>query len=155
MAHTQGVAVSEVASAGVGLAFIVFPQAINTLPGLNSIFGILFFGSLVFAGLSSSMSIIEVFNAGIMDKFNMSRKKALSWSCGIGFLVSVFFVTGAGLYILDIADHFVMNYGVALGGLVETIILAWVIKYTDSIKSHVNPISDFAVGAWWIYVLNI
>ena len=149
MAHTQGVGVEEVAGAGVGLAFIVFPKAINTLPGLNSLFGILFFGSLVFAGLSSSMSIIEVFTAGIMDKFNMSRKKALSWACGVGFLVSLFFVTGAGLYILDIADHFVMNYGVALGGLVETIILAWVIKYTDTIKSHVNPISDFAVGAWW------
>ncbi len=149
MAQAQGVAVEEVAGAGVGLAFIVFPQAINTLPGLNSIFGVLFFGSLVFAGLSSSMSIIEVFNAGIMDKFNMSRKKALSWSCGVGFVVSAVFATGAGLYILDIADHFIMNYGVALGGLVEAIVIAWILKKVQFIKDHVNPISDFAIGAWW------
>ena len=51
-----------------------------------------------------------------MDKFDMSRKKALSWSCGVGFLVSMIFATGGGLYVLDIADHFVMNYGVALAG---------------------------------------
>ena len=95
------------------------------------------------------MSIIEVFNAGIMDKFNMSRKKALSWSCGVGFVVSVFFATGGGLYILDIADHFIMNYGVALGGLVEAIVIAWILKKVQFIKDHVNPISDFAVGAWW------
>ncbi len=148
MAHTQNVAVSEVAGAGVGLAFIVFPKAINSLPGLNGLFGILFFSSLVFAGLSSSMSIIEVFTAGIMDKFDMSRKKALSWSCGVGFLVSMIFATGGGLYVLDIADHFVMNYGVALAGLVEAIVIAWMFRLSD-IENHINPISDFPVGKWW------
>jgi NSS family neurotransmitter:Na+ symporter len=148
MAYLQSVPVAEVASAGVGLAFIVFPKAISALPGLNALFGILFFSSLVFAGLSSSISIIEVFSAGIMDKFDLTRKKALSWSCGVGFLVSIIFSTGAGLYILDIADHFINNYGVAFAGLVEAIILAWMFKLSD-ISDHINPISDFKVGKWW------
>ena len=148
MAHAQGVGVEEVAGAGVGLAFIVFPQAINSLPGLNGLFGILFFASLVFAGLSSSMSIIEVFNAGIMDKFNMSRKKALAWACGVGFIFSAIFATGGGLYVLDIADHFINNYGIVGAGLVEAIVIAWMFKLTF-IKDHVNPISDFPVGPWF------
>ncbi len=149
MAQSQGVEVKEVASAGIGLAFIVFPKAINTLPKFNSLFGLLFFGTLVFAGLSSSMSLIEVFTAGVMDKFNVSRKKALTGACLVAFLVSVIFTTGAGLYILDIVDHFMMNYGVALGGLVEIIVLGWIIKKLPEIEAHVNPISDFPVGKWW------
>lgn len=148
MAFTQGVGVEEVAAGGVGLAFIVFPQAINALPGANGLFGALFFLCLVFAGLSSSMSIIEAFVSGLSDKFNISRKKALNGACLVGFLVSLIFVTGAGLYVLDIADHFIMSYGVALAGLVEAILLAWFFNL-EYVRNHVNPISDFQVGKWW------
>jgi len=148
MAQTQGVGVEEVAKAGVGLAFFVFPQAINTLPGMNGLFGVLFFGCLVFAGLSSSMSIIEAFTSGLIDKFALPRKKALNWACGVGFIISVIFATGAGLYILDIVDHFINNYGVALAGLVEAVVLGWFFNL-EIIRKHINPISDFQVGNWW------
>lgn len=148
MALAQGVPVNEVSTGGVGLAFIVFPQAINALPGANGIFGALFFLCLVFAGLSSSMSIIEAFVSGLADKFKMSRMKALNGACLVGFIVSLIFVTGAGLYVLDIADHFIMSYGVALGGLVEAILLAWFFNL-EYVRNHVNPISDFQIGKWW------
>ncbi len=148
MAKSQGVPVQEVASAGVGLAFIVFPKAINALPGMNSLFAVMFFGSLVFAGISSSISLVETFSSSIADRFNMSRIKALSISCGIGYLVSMIFATGAGLYILDIVDHYINNYGVALAGLIEIVMLAWFFNL-ESIRSYVNPLSDFQVGKWW------
>lgn len=148
MAYAQGVPVQDVSAGGIGLAFIVFPQAINALPGANSIFGALFFLCLVFAGLSSSMSIIEAFVSALSDKFNISRKKALTSSCLIGFVVSLILVTGAGLYIIDMVDHFIMSYGVALAGLVEAILLAWFFNL-EYVRNHVNPISDFKIGKWW------
>lgn len=148
MAQTQGVPVQDVASAGVGLAFIVFPQAINALPGMNGLFGVLFFASLVFAGMSSFISIMEASTSPFIDKFGLSRQKALNITCGIGFLISLLFTTGAGLYLLDITDYFINNYGVALGGLVEAFVLAWMFNL-DIIKKHVNPISDFEIGSWW------
>lgn len=149
MALTQGASIEEVAgSGGVGLAFVVFPMAINALPGANGIFGVLFFLCLVFAGLSSSMSIIEAFVSGITDKFNVSRKKALTVSCIVGLIVSLIYATGAGLYILDIVDHFNNSYGIALAGLVEAILLGWFFNL-EVVRNHVNPISDFKIGKWW------
>lgn len=41
MANNMGVPVDKVASAGVGLAFVVFPQIINELP-MSPLFGVLF-----------------------------------------------------------------------------------------------------------------
>ena len=52
MATQANVAVADVASAGVGFAFVVFPQIINEMPGMNGLFGALFFLSLVLAGLN-------------------------------------------------------------------------------------------------------
>ncbi len=52
-AMQQGVADDKVVSKGVILAFAVFPQIINELPALNSLFGVLFFVCLIFAGMSS------------------------------------------------------------------------------------------------------
>ena len=64
MAAQQGVAVGDVATAGVGLAFVVFPQIINEFPGFNGLFGTLFFLSLTLAGLTSLISITETYVAG-------------------------------------------------------------------------------------------
>ena len=52
MATAAGKEVSEVASNGIGLAFIAFPTIISKAP-FGALIGVLFFGSLVFAGLTS------------------------------------------------------------------------------------------------------
>src|SRR5690554_5466975 len=114
MATTAGVGVDEVASAGVGLAFVVFPQIINMFPGLNGLFGFLFFASLVLAGLSSLISIVETFIAGTQEKFNISRQKAVIIFGGFAALISIFmFSSRGGLYFLDTIDYFINNFGVA------------------------------------------
>lgn len=154
MALNSGKAVSEVAKGGIGLAFIVFPEAINGLPNFNQLFGALFFICLVFAGISSSMSIIETTVSAVSDKFNMKRIKSLSIICGLGFLISLIFVTGAGLYVLDIVDHFINNYGVAVAGLIEAVLLGWFFNLR-SIRNYVNPLSDFGVGNWWEICIKI
>lgn len=148
MAQAQGVPVSEVATAGVGLAFIVFPQAINALPALNGPIGAVFFTALVFAGTTSFISIIEAFTSGIMDKFNWPRKKALNICMGTAFVVSFIFVTGAGLYLLDIVDYFINSFGVVIGGLIEVILVGWFFNL-EEMRQHANKYSDFAIGSWW------
>lgn len=148
MAGQQGVGVEEVATAGVGLAFIVFPQAINALPAFQGIFGAIFFLCLIFAGISSSMSIMETFVSGVSDKFNKPRKVVLTISTVIGFGISLLFVTGAGLYILDIVDHFINTYAIAVAGLLEVIVAAYLFKI-ESVRKYANELSDFGVGKWW------
>ena len=153
MALNNGKAVAEVAKDGVGLAFVVFPSAINGLPSFNQIFGVLFFVSLFFAGVSSSISIIETVISAVTDKFNIKRITALSIICSLGLLLSLVYATGAGLYVLDIVDYFLNNYGVAVAGLIETILVTWFFNLR-SIKDYVNPISDFSIGNWWIVCIK-
>ncbi len=93
MATKANVPIEEVATAGIGLAFVVFPEILNSFPGLNGLFGILFFGSLVFAGLTSLISIVETFIAGVQDKFKLSRTKAVIIGGGLSALVSIIFAT--------------------------------------------------------------
>jgi len=153
MATQQGVPVSEVAGAGVGLAFVTLPTAVNLMP-MPVFFGALFFLALVVAGLSSMISITEAVVSSVNDKLNMGRKKTACLVCGVGLIVSSLFTTGGGLYLLDIVDHFVNNFGILLGGLAEVIFVAWFCNL-DSMRRHVNRSSEFMVGSMWIVCLRI
>ncbi len=83
MAQEQGKPLTEVVSAGVGLAFVTLPAAINLLPA-PYILGPLFFFALVVAGLSSHISIMEAVTSAVIDKLKWSRKKAANVVIGTG-----------------------------------------------------------------------
>ncbi|WP_022660970.1 sodium-dependent transporter [Paucidesulfovibrio longus] len=153
MAHQQGVPVSEVAGSGVGLAFVTLPTAVNLMP-MPVFFGALFFLALVVAGLSSQISIAEAVVSAVMDKLDLSRRVAATLFCLGGLLVSMAFTTGGGLYLLDIVDHFINNYGVLLGGLVEIVFIAWFCDL-DSLRKHINNLSEFSVGGLWTLCLRL
>lgn len=155
MAAQAGVPVNEVVSAGVGLAFVVFPQIINEFPALNGMFGTLFFTCLVLAGLSSLISIVETFVAGVQDKFKVSRTKAVLYGGGLSALISILFATRGGLYFLDAADYFINQFGVALAGLVEVIVIVWVLKELKNLQAHANSMSDIMLGAWFKICLGV
>ena len=153
MAVQQNIPLNEVAQEGVGLAFITIPKAINLLPAAG-IFGFLFFLSLVFAGLSSMVSICEACCSALIDKYDWDRRLTVSAFCTVGFLGSLVFMTNGGQYILDITDHFINNFGIVFAGLGEVVFLAWFFRL-ESIREHVNLNSDFAVGKWWNFCLSV
>ncbi|TDL32467.1 sodium-dependent transporter [Jeotgalibacillus sp. S-D1] len=149
MATQLSVPVDEVATAGVGLAFVVFPQIINQFPGFNGFFGALFFLSLTLAGLTSLMSITETYVAGVTEKFGVSRNKAVIIGGGLAATISILFATQGGLYFLDLADYYINQFGVAAVGLVEVIMVAWILRKTNALQSHANLTSDIHLGGWW------
>lgn len=155
MAHQQGVPVDKVVDSGVGLAFVVFPSIINQFPGFNGLFGLLFFLSLVFAGMTSLISIIETYIAAVQDKFSVSRTKAVLIGGLVATLISLLFATHGGLYLLDIVDYFINNFGVALAGLIEVVLVAWVFKELGNLQTHANAVSDIRTGAWWKFCLAV
>ena len=63
-------------------------------------------------------------------------------------MLSIVLATGAGLYILDIVDNFINNYGIVVIGLLEAVVVGWIIK-PDVIRDHTNSISYFNIGKWW------
>ncbi|MED0687589.1 sodium-dependent transporter [Anoxybacillus ayderensis] len=155
LAQQQGVEVSEVVKGGVGLAFVVFPQIINQFPAFNELFGVLFFLSLTLAGLTSLISISETYVSAIQEKFGISRTKAVLGGGGVAALIALVFASNGGLYFLDVVDYFINNFGVALVGLVEVVVIVWVLKELNALQTHANSVSDIMVGAWWKISLSV
>ncbi|MCG8533082.1 MAG: sodium-dependent transporter [Desulfovibrionales bacterium] len=153
MAHATGQAVSDVAGAGVGLAFITIPAAINTMPA-PLFFGTIFFLCLSMAGVSSHISIVEAVSSALIDKFGATRHKVVTGICIIGFSLTAILTTGGGLLILDIVDHFINNICLLFAALVEIVLMSWVIGL-EEIRNDVNAHSDFTVGNLWAMSLRI
>ena len=148
MAAATSQPIGKVVSQSIGLAFVAFPKAISLLPAFSSLFGALFFGSLVIAGLSSSISIIEAFTSGIVDKFHYSRKTIVSILCITGFLGSIIFATEGGLFWLDIVDHFLTQYGLVIGAILECILVGWFYR-AKRLREHINNTSTWSLASLW------
>ncbi|GAB3282463.1 sodium-dependent transporter [Parasphingorhabdus pacifica] len=155
MAAATGVPVGEVATDGIGLAFVAFPTIISSMPG-GSLFGVLFFLSLVLAGLSSLISIVQVVISAVQDKTGMRRLPAVLTVGGVTALVSLLlFPTAEGLYLLDTMDHFINAYGVALAALVALITVAWLLRKLPMLQAHANETSIVRLGVWWQVLLGV
>jgi len=148
MAYSKGVPVSDVVSKSIGLAFVSYPQAISLMPAFASLFGVLFFSSLVIAGLSSAISIVEAISSALIDKFNLSRGAVVTFICLTGFVGSIIFTAKSGLHWLDITDHFITHYGLILVGIFECIIVGWIYK-ASKLRNHINAVAPKSLSKLW------
>ncbi len=157
MALSTGQDVSEVASGGVGLAFFVFPKIISTMGSSGDFIGFLFFGSLVVAGISSLISILEVPISAFQDKFDWSRKKAVAAIGGVCAVISITaFSTGSSLVLVDVIDHFANNIGIVAGGLMSIVWVTWFNRHKiPGLLDHINRISSVKLGGAWVFMLTV
>ena len=151
MAHSQNVPFADAIKGGPQLAFVVYPKAISMLPSMNVLFGVIFFMMLVVAGFTSGVSLIEAFSCSISDKFDWPRKRVVTGICLLGFLGSLIFTTRGGLYLLDIADHFVTNYGLVMGGLLECLLVGWILK-AYVLRDYINKQGSSIPAIWNILI---
>ncbi|WBT09671.1 sodium-dependent transporter [Corynebacterium sp. SCR221107] len=156
MALNQGVGVEDVATSGIGLAFVAFPTIINEMP-LGGAFGVLFFGSLTIAGFTSLFSLLEPVISAFIDKFNLPRKQtAIAVGTFMALLSIILFSTTSGLATLDIMDKFTNNIGIVAIALIIIVCVDWISRRIDEIQAHINQVSSFRVGTIWrICVVNV
>lgn len=148
LAYQQGASVDEVATNGIGLAFIAFPSVISQMTG-GGIFGFLFFLSLVLAGLTSLVSLVEVVTAAFQDKLGLRRVPAvLIVGIPMAVISMVLFATKSGISVLDVVDKFINNT-IALNALIMLIIVVWVLRRLNEMQVHLNAVSTLWVGTWW------
>ena len=154
MAQAGGKEVSEVATSGIGLAFIAFPAIIDQAP-MGSLLGVLFFGSLLFAGVTSLISILEVIIAAVQDKLHWGRVVSTIVVCvPMALLSIVLFGTTTGLPMLDVLDKFVTNFGIVAVAFFSLVAMA-IGKYLPALAEHINRTSSFKVGKMWVLVSGI
>ena len=65
------------AASGPSLMFISLPKVFEAMGGIGHVVGALFFVMVLFAALTSSVSLFETIVASFMDKFGWSRKKSV------------------------------------------------------------------------------
>jgi len=147
MAMSQSVGINEVVASGPGLAFVVFPEALALMP-LASVFAVLFFLTLFMLGIDSAFSLVEAVNTSIGDAKNVKRSHVAFVVSSVSFLLGIIFVTGAGLYYLDLVDHFAVNYGLILVGLFESVAIGWFYG-ADKLRMYINKVSKIKIGLWW------
>jgi len=153
LAATQGEAVSEVVrGGGPGLAFIVYPTAINQMGWWAKAFGVLFFITLLTLGIDSAFAMVEAFVAGLKDA-GIDSKKSLIGTCVFGIVGGLIFTTGSGLYWLDIVDHYLNDFGLITVGVLECFIVGHIYG-AERMAKHANEVSDLKVGKNWIYSIK-
>jgi neurotransmitter:Na+ symporter, NSS family len=141
--------IDELPLTGVGLSFMAFPQIISMMPG-GAFFGVLFFGSLVVAGITSLISVLQVISAAVQEKFRLSRVTAALAVGGFAGTVSVLlFSTTTGLVTLDTVDKFVNEIGIVTSAIVMTVVVAHVHHKLPELRAHLNAASIPVVGRWW------
>ncbi|MBK0419300.1 sodium-dependent transporter [Leucobacter sp. CSA1] len=154
-AFQQGIPVSEVSGTGVGLAFMTFPAIVAEMP-MSQLFGILFFGSIVMAGLTSLISVLEVVFSAVMDKFGLSRKQAVWGVGGVLALVSILlYTTTSGLTALDTIDNWANNIGIVASAVAASVVVMWIYKRGPELAFHVSQVSTFKVGRIWRLLVSV
>lgn len=147
----------------LSLSFFVIPQGIFGLSAslwIVKIVGFLFFLLIVMAGLTSSISLIEGLAAPLIDKFRVTRGKALSIVAIPAAIGSCLFALPSiidpqlsangtlGLTLLDITDHWVFSYSLLTTGLVVSLIVGWYFGI-DKLRTSINQHAKIKIGKWF------
>lgn len=130
--------------AGPGLIFealpFIFSKMGAAVPVLSGIVAILFFITILCAALTSSISMLEVGVAFLVDQKKVDRKKAtliLAFVCwALGVLCSLSFgplqdVRIFGRTLFDFCDHLTSDFLMTFGSLLFTLFVGWKMKKSE------------------------
>ncbi|XP_043560306.1 sodium- and chloride-dependent neutral and basic amino acid transporter B(0+)-like [Chiloscyllium plagiosum] len=154
MAHVQDKPVSEVAQSGIGLAFVVYPEALAQLPWAP-LWSILFFFMLLTLGLDSQFANFETIITVMQDqfpKFLRSRRLSLTTAvCMIFYFLSLLLVTQAGIYWINLIDHYCIGWVLIVSALLEQMGLSWIYGINRFIKDIEMMIGErtWLFWLWW------
>lgn len=124
-------------TAGATLVFISLPQIFKTLP-YPVVLGTIFFLLLLFAAVTSGISILETSVASFVDYFKMTRKKAVIVLVSIVALLSIPAALSFGVLgdfkilnrtMFDLYDYLTSNVLLPFNTLIICIICGWFANY--------------------------
>lgn len=150
MAYKHGVKIEDVATEGAGLVFIIYPEAISTLPG-STFWAIVFFIMLLTLGIDSSMGGMEAVITGLTDDFKILKRnrKAFTFATAFGtFLVALFCITNGGIYVLTLLDKYAAGTSILFGVLIEAIGVSWFYG-VDRFSDDIEQMMGFRPGLYW------
>ena len=130
----------NVSGSTIGMLFITLPQILYTEIPFGTTIAPIFYILVGFAALSSTISLLEVLVALLIDKMKMTRRAATIIGASSAFTVSVFaalslgsvdFLSSFSIFgegkegVLNSLDHLAANWLLPVGGLLTTIFVGW------------------------------
>ncbi len=150
---------------GPGLMFIAMPKIFAQMGVAGNIFGAVFFIMVLFAALTSCISIMEAICSGMIDK-GMSRHKATVVEGVISLVLSTVVCLGYNLLyfelplpngsvgqILDIMDYVSNNVLMPVLAIGTCILIGWILKPKTIIEEATKNGERF--GRKWLYVVMV
>lgn len=121
--------------------FVSLPKVFADMGKAGTVIGILFFLMVIFAAVTSCVSIMEAIVSSIMDRYNCSRKKSTIIVTAYALIIGIVVCLGYNLFyfelklpngsvgqILDVFDYLSNNILMPLVALFTCILIGWVAK---------------------------
>lgn len=141
----------EPGAGGAGELFIGVGGAIGDLPGARAI-GVLFFGTVFVAALSSAISLTEVTVSFLIDRFGMDRPVATLLISGGIFLLGI--PTALDLGMLDLYDRLTAEIFLPLTVFLLVLFVGWFYdEAIDEVSKGVQ--ADWFPNAWLWHVRTV
>ena len=134
-------------ASGPSLMFVSLPKVFAAMRKVGNVVGCLFFAMVLFAAITSAVSVMEAVVSSLMDKFHMSRLKATAIETGVALIGGIivclgynklyFEITlpnGASAQSLDIMDYISNNIMMPLVAIGTCILIGWVAKPKEVIE---------------------
>lgn len=128
-------------ASGPSLMFVSLPKVFAAMGKVGNVVGCLFFAMVLFAALTSAISVMEAVVSSLMDKFHLSRLKASLIEMSIALVGGIavclgynkwYFEfqlpNGATAQILDIMDYLSNNLFMPLVAIGTCILIGWLLK---------------------------
>lgn len=128
-------------ASGPSLMFVSLPKVFASMGKIGNLIGFMFFAMVLFAALTSAVSVMEAVVSSIMDKFRVSRIKAAAIETCIAlvggvvvclgynrFYFDIVLPTGSHAQILDIMDYISNNCLMPLVAIGTCILTGWILK---------------------------
>ncbi len=146
-------------SQGPGLVFISLPLTFAKMGMSGQIVSLFFFMALVFAGITSTVSLIEPLALYLINRFNFSRIQASLWIGIVVYVLGVLvilsmneryakFLSLAHKSVFGWLDFITSSFLMPLGGLFSVLFVGWVLNKKRSFLATKHFFNINAFKAW-------
>ncbi len=145
-------------NAGPGLVFLTLPQVFAQMP-LGQFWSFIFFLLLVLAALTSSISLLEVTVAYLINELKMKRATATILTTVVITIIGVFttlafgplkHITLFGMNLFDIMDYTASNILLPLGGMLICYFAGWVLG-KESLRDEITNGNKLKITLFGFY----
>jgi neurotransmitter:Na+ symporter, NSS family len=159
----------EPGTGGPGMVFVVLTSLLGSIPPApygGIIFGTGFFLLLAIAALTSSVSLLEVAAAWLIDERNVSRHKAAIWLGAAAFVIGIpsalangavgwlSNLPGIGMDFLSFLFTLFGQYSLVIGSLLISIFIGWVWGTRAAGEEVRANDGKFPLGRTWTFLIR-